>query len=105
MFQIRLGLYVRRSHNDSSVAEIEIHERGYLSTVGAHEQTTWSAIFVNMRVVWKDFTNAAIIEDKSQAPVTVLRLEDSAFTPGDEVEEQVSDKGNALAWTIVSYAN
>jgi hypothetical protein len=35
----------------------------------------------------KDFMNAVIIEDKSQTPILALRLEESALTVGDEVEE------------------
>jgi hypothetical protein len=31
--------------------------------------------------------NAIIIEDKSQTPILKLRLEESALTVGDEIEE------------------
>jgi len=59
----------------------------YHLIVYAHKQTTWLAIVVTIRVVCKDFMNTVIIEDKSQTPVLVLRLEESALTVGDEVEE------------------
>ena len=87
MVQLRLGHYVRRSHNDKSVAEIKIQLRAYLRTVCAHEQITWSAIVVHLSVLSRDFTNAIFIEDIPQTPVRCLRLEDDAFAPGDEVEE------------------
>jgi hypothetical protein len=59
----------------------------YHPTVCAHKQTTWFAIAVTIIVVRKDFMNAVIIEDKSQTPILVLRLEESTLTVGDEVEE------------------
>jgi hypothetical protein len=57
----------------------------YRLTVCAHKQTTWFAITVT--VVRKDFMNAVVIEDKSQTPIPMLRLEESTLTVGDEVEE------------------
>jgi hypothetical protein len=59
----------------------------YHLTVCAHKQTTWFAIAVTIIVMRKDFMNAVIIEDKSQTPILALRLEESALTVGDEVEE------------------
>ena len=41
--------------------------------------------------------DAIIIEGIPQTAVSCIRLEDNALTLSDEVEEYVSDKGNALA--------